>query len=210
MIIYMLFNEITEKAYIGKTTHTLDERWEGHVYAASTTSTSPMSRAIRKWGTDVWIRVVLQSCMSEEEMDVAEGNWIQRCETYDPAIGYNVVRVPSGEEKALLWYAKQVAKQRVRTYDTPLPRRREDMSEEELQRYRDWGKLGAQVSCQRKNMSEEERKEQEKERQTQRKLRNKKRRNKSGFNDLSPKEKHQKFVEWGKKGLERSRQLLDQ
>ena len=100
MLVYMLLNEATDMCYIGKTEGSLQARWEEHLrWSESGRSNMAVTHAIAEWGPDVWSQVVLQHCHTTEELNLAEGNWIRRCESDQPNIGYNMAHVPSADER---------------------------------------------------------------------------------------------------------------
>ena len=79
-LVYMHWNQISHKAYIGLTTKTMLERWSQHVYLAyytnkkgNYTSNTHFHKAIRKYGIDTWLHVELYSGttsnMSLEELE---------------------------------------------------------------------------------------------------------------------------------------------
>lgn len=88
MIVYMLLNTVTEKAYIGATDGTLEARWKRHLQETVAAGSS-LGRALRDWPEELWLRVVLCNCYTVEELAAAERSWIQACGTLDPGIGYN-------------------------------------------------------------------------------------------------------------------------
>jgi hypothetical protein len=162
MLVYMLINVITEKAYVGQTQKSLAERWKDHKRSAAEGSDSPLHTAIREWNNDeLWDRVVLQVCYSIEQLNQAEEVWMTACSTRDGAVGYNVRRVigvsydnvetgmlasknpntcrPRADmSEELLEYFRQCGRRG--------GRQRSDMSEDELKRFRDWGRMGAIAS----------------------------------------------------------------
>lgn len=155
MIVYMLFNEGTEKAYIGKTTKNLDARWKEHVEDALLNGSHLLiHKAIRDWGTEVWTKVVLETCEDERSLAEAESKWIEACYTLDEGVGYNSCRGLSAADRALKWYAKELAKKAYGQHDgTHSYKKRANMTEEELKQYREWGMKGSKTRAQ---MSEEE------------------------------------------------------
>lgn len=92
MIIYMIINLITERAYIGQTRKALNTRLNEHFEDAQRYfSSAPLHEAMRKYPEhDIWDAVVLQNCYDQQQLDIAERYWIEYCNTRDGAIGYNV------------------------------------------------------------------------------------------------------------------------
>lgn len=158
MIVYMILNEATEMSYVGRTTSTLEDRWAGHVNAAERGSNLPFHVAIREWGTEVWTRVILQHCSTEKELKIAEGNWIDYLCTREPAVGYNVAYVPSALSDASRWVDRMSlrdARNGARSASNPRSARpRSEMTEEQIQFFRECGRRGAKP---RSEMTEEER-----------------------------------------------------
>ena len=54
MLVYMLVNVITEKAYVGQTQKSLAERWRDHKKQAMGGSTAPLHVAMREWNKVAW------------------------------------------------------------------------------------------------------------------------------------------------------------
>lgn len=91
-IIYKITNLINNKIYIGQTVHTLQERWMGHVWDAKNKSYTnrPLLNAILKYGEDNFTIEPVEECYSKEELDAREIYWIDKLNTRDRNIGYNV------------------------------------------------------------------------------------------------------------------------
>ncbi len=88
MIIYIVRNPITGLSYIGKTTKSLDSRWEQHLADTRNGSTNYFHRAIRKYGTEVFVRELVCEC-EEVEGNLLERFCIFAFETRTPR-GYNM------------------------------------------------------------------------------------------------------------------------
>jgi len=154
MLVYMLLNLVTEKVYIGATAKTLDERWKRHRESVAAGSQYPVHVAMAEWEDCCWERTVLQNCYSVEELDAAEEVWRDYCNALDPAVGYNR---PAPKWSASVANGK-ITKKEV-TAEKPVKkvhdkdfyrqcgkkggRKRADMSIEELEQFRAWGKMGA-------------------------------------------------------------------
>ena len=89
MLVYMLLNTVTEKAYVGATDKPLEERWARHVKDAEHGSMWKLHVAMRQWQPELWERVVLQLCYTVEELSAAEERWKHDTDVMDPAVGYN-------------------------------------------------------------------------------------------------------------------------
>lgn len=98
MIIYLATNKANGKQYVGKTSKTLDERKDGHIYEAIHGSNRAFHRAIRKWGEDNFTWQVIEECSSEEQLNIAEMSHIERLGTHGR--GYNMTQ---GGEGKLGW-----------------------------------------------------------------------------------------------------------
>lgn len=171
MIVYMLLNTVTEKAYVGATDKPLDERWQRHLKEARHGSTWPLHEAIREWPEEFWLPVVLVNCYSTEELSTAERAWKTICSTEDPDIGYNDVNNQASYSTSVANGKKggdpltiggnapgsplsgKTLEQR-RQYFSDCGKRgaaagrkgarpRKEMTEEERERYREWGRRGA-------------------------------------------------------------------
>jgi hypothetical protein len=177
MIVYFIVNEATEMGYVGKTVGTLDDRWRGHIAAAESGSDLPFHEAIREWGTEVWLCVILQHCYTEQELNTAEGNWIRYLCTSEQNVGYNIKRMRTAWSSAEDWimrsqsvfskYGKlardnpnsarprdQMTPERIEFFKQCGRRgakRKEDMSEEEREKFREWGRKGAERAKLRKS-----------------------------------------------------------
>lgn len=135
MLVYMLINLIEERAYIGQTTLTLNDRLNMHDRQVKELSQAPVHEAMRRWPEkDLWLAVVLQNCYDQIELDRCEERWIERCHTAEYGVGYNVQRTCHGTSEK----QKRIAA---------------DMSEEQREKFREWGRKGARVSAQRKRLS---------------------------------------------------------
>lgn len=122
MLVYMLLNIIEERAYVGQTTTTPNDRLHLHFEQVKEGSQAPVHEALRKWPEkEWWIMVVLQNCYDQEELDRAEESWIKYCHSADSAVGYNIRR----------------------TVSTPVQR---PMSEERREFFRECGRRGAAKS----------------------------------------------------------------
>lgn len=125
MLVYMLINLIEERAYIGQTTLTLNDRLNMHDRQVKDLSLAPIHEAMRRWPEkDLWLAVVLQNCYDQFELDRCEEYWIERCHTAECGVGYNVQRSCHGTSEK----QKHTAT---------------NMSEEQREKFREWGRKGA-------------------------------------------------------------------
>jgi hypothetical protein len=163
MLVYMILNEATEMFYVGRTDGSLESRWLGHLDDVKAGSLTRFHVALREWGTEVWTPVILQHCSTLEELEIAEGNWIEYLDARNPRIGYNTKYVTNTYEKLYDWVAKSSKKKKKsrdfnRSEATTtlemfrewgrkggeMSRKKSDMSLEELEKYREWGRKGAE------------------------------------------------------------------
>lgn len=87
--VYKITNLLNGKAYIGKTTKTVEQRWRTHVqYAAYKNSKTALVHAIRKYGPDAFRIETIIECAAER-LDAEETRLIAEHKTTDPNIGYN-------------------------------------------------------------------------------------------------------------------------
>jgi hypothetical protein len=159
MLIYMLLNTITEKAYIGQTVNTLRDRHNDHLELARGGSSAPIHVALREWPEWAWLPVVLQNCYAESELDAAEDAWIELCQTRRGSVGYNLRRggfAGRGDSEVdgrLAFRNKKAARHRedmtaeelevYRQHGLRGTKRKADMTEAELEQCREWGRKGA-------------------------------------------------------------------
>jgi len=108
MIIYKIVNSITSDFYIGKTTGSLELRWQKHCRNSS--NCRYLSNAIKKYGKSSFRLEVLKVCQSLEDLNISEKHFIK---TMSPLynltkggdggalIGESLERMKIGVSKAL-------------------------------------------------------------------------------------------------------------
>jgi GIY-YIG catalytic domain len=71
MVVYLIYNTVNGKIYIGKTEKSLAVRWSGHCVAAFTMN-SPyyIHRAIRKYGKEAFLITRLSDAPSWEDRGI--------------------------------------------------------------------------------------------------------------------------------------------
>ena len=158
MIVYMLLNLIEERAYVGQTVNTVNQRVKGHWDDTKKGDDSILHTAMRKWDDpSLWTYVVLQNCYSQQELDVAEAWWIRELCTVEPGVGYNskqgssvVKRSPRDARSALTtaeldFYRAcgHAGAEKQRELNGGKHRKKSDMTEEEREKFREWGRKGA-------------------------------------------------------------------
>jgi group I intron endonuclease len=76
------------KSYVGFTSAGADKRWAKHVWDAENGSRLPLHRAIRKYGSEVFTRSLLERMTTEAGAKRAEQLWIKELGTFGSG-GYN-------------------------------------------------------------------------------------------------------------------------
>ena len=97
--IYKITNKINGKIYVGQTYRTPEERWDDHRREAWR-HTTPMARAIVKYGWDNFQPEVIDTAITQKEANEKERYWIAYYQTCigaygDDAKGYNLT--PGGD-----------------------------------------------------------------------------------------------------------------
>lgn len=97
--IYKITNKINGKMYIGQTYRTPEERWSDHRREAWR-YTTPMARAIQKYGWDNFLPEVIDTAITQKEANEKERYWIEYYKTCiatygKQANGYNLT--PGGD-----------------------------------------------------------------------------------------------------------------
>src|SRR5208283_474100 len=88
MIIYKITNSINNKAYVGQSQTSLEERWNHHKSDAKRIGfNTHFYKAIRKYGTDCWKFDILEEIDDIELLNEAEKKWIEYYDTFNN--GYN-------------------------------------------------------------------------------------------------------------------------
>ncbi len=92
-IVYLHYNPISQKGYVGQTTKGIDNRWELHCRCARSPRTPAykglIAKAIRKYGADSFEHQVLSTASTQAELDNLEKIWITLLQTKVPN-GYNL------------------------------------------------------------------------------------------------------------------------
>lgn len=87
-IVYLISNSITNKVYVGYTKYILEKRWSQHCKNAMKSKTNtPFYNAIRKYGTDIWVHSILETCALATEAKTQEVLYIEKYNSYKN--GYN-------------------------------------------------------------------------------------------------------------------------
>jgi group I intron endonuclease len=94
-VIYIAYNTVTGRAYIGQTIVSAKVRWRQHV-RDSKRKDDPINRAIRKYGDSSFRVSVLHQAFDRKELDDMEKSAIFSHESSSDKFGYNVRRCASG------------------------------------------------------------------------------------------------------------------
>ena len=86
--IYCIINQINEKKYVGKSTNSIEKRWEEHCKDSKRKRCEkrPLYDAMQKYGNENFKIELLQEC-DELELNSFEMFWIEKLDTYKN--GYN-------------------------------------------------------------------------------------------------------------------------
>lgn len=107
--IYKATNTINQKCYIG-----FDSKWPqrkaAHKHAAKKGANQPLEKAIRKYGFDsfVWV-VIYQSYERDHTLNVMENHFIKEYDSY----GINGYNITTGGEGAFGWVPSDETKQKI-------------------------------------------------------------------------------------------------
>ena len=88
--IYMVWNRVNGKRYVGQTKQYPEERWHHH---RSTAKQYELQRDIARFWKRQFSMRVLQYCTTQEVANAAEIRWIKKLCTMAPK-GYNMIRPP--------------------------------------------------------------------------------------------------------------------
>ena len=86
--IYLIINKQNGHKYVGQTTQTINKRWAQHISEARRMSDKPLHRAIRKYGTHMFMIRELCEC-SVDELDEKEKHYIDIYNTFNDPQHYN-------------------------------------------------------------------------------------------------------------------------
>ena len=106
-VVYLIWNMVNGKKYVGQTVQPLEKRFNKHVSCKSML----ISKAIRKYGRENFRYGVIKSCASKEEMDYWEKYFIVALHSKTP-YGYNCTdggEGSSGVERTPEYRAKMSA-----------------------------------------------------------------------------------------------------
>lgn len=99
-IIYVITNQINHKQYVGKTSYSLDKRFQEHIYDSHRSleynEHRPLYMAFNKYGIDNFIIEQLEE-VPENKEDEREQYWIAKLNTYNE--GYNATLGGDGQSR---------------------------------------------------------------------------------------------------------------
>src|SRR5208283_2630822 len=88
MIIYKITNILNDKAYVGQSQQSLNERWSNHKYDTKQNKYNcHFHNAIRKYGNDCWKLEIIEEVDDIFNLNEAEMKWIEYYDTFNN--GYN-------------------------------------------------------------------------------------------------------------------------
>ncbi len=90
MYVYKVTNLINGKYYIGKTTQTLRTRRSQHIADMNRNRQYYFIRALRKYGVESFDWSIIDTCSTPEELNEREIYWIDKLNSKNRYIGYNV------------------------------------------------------------------------------------------------------------------------
>lgn len=109
-IAYRITNSATGAAYIGITRRSLKARWAGHLHSSKTSQT-PLYRAMRKYGLDVFAVEHIASATDYDSLRALEVALIEQERTHISVGGYNVTL---GGDGTLGWVPSQETRDAIR------------------------------------------------------------------------------------------------
>lgn len=83
-VVYLIWNLVNDKKYVGQTTKSLKIRISRHIYDKN----SLIGKAIRKYGTENFRWGIIEKCDNQEQLNEREIFWIAKLRCKTP-IGYN-------------------------------------------------------------------------------------------------------------------------
>ena len=91
MYIYKIINKINSKWYIGKT-NGQDPNYKG--------SGKLLKQAYKKYGIENFEKVILETCSTEEELNLREAHWISSTNAIVDPMSYNLVEGGTGGDRS--------------------------------------------------------------------------------------------------------------
>jgi group I intron endonuclease len=104
VVVYLLYNRVNGKVYIGKSEVSAEKRWREHLCYARKGSKDPIHCAIRKYGPEAFEQILLSShAESKEQLDDMERFFIAKFQSYPPSLGFGY-NCTAGGEGMLGWH----------------------------------------------------------------------------------------------------------
>lgn len=103
MVVYKITNTQNSKCYVGITSRGISCRFKEHIEAATMGKNFKLSKAIRKYGQDVFEIELLEECDTKEHAAQQEQHWISTLDSYSN--GYNMTFGGEGISGASGWPA---------------------------------------------------------------------------------------------------------
>ena len=95
--IYKITNLINNKIYVGKTKYTIDSRYKNHLWSVKHHKTkSLLYDAMKKYGTENFKIEEIDSAQNLNELNDKERFWINKLDSRNKTIGYNICRGGEG------------------------------------------------------------------------------------------------------------------
>jgi len=129
MIIYKITNQVNSKIYIGQDKHN-NPNYLG--------SGKILHLAFKKYGTENFIKEIIEECESKEQLDERERYWINFYVSTDRNIGYNIALGGDGGDTISNHPDKDLIKQKHSEWmQENNPARGRKKSEDEIERWKD-------------------------------------------------------------------------
>lgn len=90
MVVYVITNTVDGKQYVGKTTQSLESRWQQHLSNTRRRSGFRLYQAIRKHGSAAFTIEAVETASDEKELVRLERMWIDKLGTSRFERGYNM------------------------------------------------------------------------------------------------------------------------
>lgn len=117
MIIYKVTNVDNHKIYIGKTQRSLSVRKREHERYTKN-SKSYFHKALRHYGSAYFLWEVLCTCISIEELNIKEQEYINFYNSVDTDVGYNIAKGGEGGDTFTNDVNKEVRREKMRINST--------------------------------------------------------------------------------------------
>jgi group I intron endonuclease len=88
--IYIIYNLINDKVYIGQTINLIEKRFRGHVKASRGIGNTSLSFAIRKHGIKNFDIMILHECDNQLQLNALERYYIRKFKSNKRKFGYNM------------------------------------------------------------------------------------------------------------------------